>query len=169
MLHEREILDFLQIPKIPKKEWDGTKEFKNGVGIAKTISGVETYVVVCCDEQGLKIKKVFDTEPIVGVGKVFVVPDYMDMKNIENWDLDDESKKAAVSLANEAIEMESSVEEKEENLPEWYFDEIHDIDEARAWVSQYRKKRKMRGTMPKTEEALKNFLYVCYKNKKRGI
>lgn len=171
MMYEKEMLAFLNIPKVPKKEWDGKTPFKNGVGIAETKVG-DTFVVVGytddCDNK-LKILKVFGLEPIIGITKVYPVPDYMDLKGIDEWDIDEESKKAAHNLVEEINEMEHENVEKQEEYKEWYFDEIHDIEEARAWVASYRKRNRMKGQMPQSEEALKNYLYVIYKNKKRGI
>lgn len=173
MMYENEMLAYLNIPKVPKKEWDGKTPFKNGVGIAKTNVG-EVCVVVGYsedDENNLKILKVFGLEPIVGITKVFPVPDYMDMNGIEGWDVDEESKESARTIAKEAVELEreDEKEEPQEELSEWYFDEIHNIEEARAWVAAYRKRKRIRGNSPKTEEALKNYLYVLYKNQKRGL
>ena len=171
-MYKNETLAYLDIPKIPQKEWDRQTPFKNGVGIAKTNVG-EVYVVVGYsedDENNLKIRKVFGLEPIIEITKVYPIPDYMDMNGIENWDVDDESKQNAMAVAKEVIEMENEQEEEQkEEYKEWFFDEIHNLEEARAWVAAYRKRNRIKGTPPKTEDAIKNYLYVLYKNQKRGI
>lgn len=172
MMYENEMLAYLNIPKVPKKEWDGKTPFKNGVGVASTNVG-DVFVVVGYsedDENNLKIRKVFGLEPITGIAKVFPIPDYMDM-DVDAWDVDEESKEQAKQIAKEVTEMETESvdEEPKEKLSEWYFDEIHNIDEARAWVAAYRKRNRIKGSTPKTEDALKNYLYVLYKNQKRGL
>lgn len=172
MLYEKEILEYLNIPSIPQKKWDG-KPFKNACGIVH-LKGKNTAFAVfgfSDSSNAPYIKKVFGEEPIINIGEIYPIPDYMDMQGIENWDVPDESKDAAQNLANEAIEMEKSQQNEEDEFlsNEWFFDEIHNIDEARAWVANYRKKKRMRGKPIKDEESLKNFLYVIYKNKKRGI
>ena len=172
MLYEKEICSYLNIPSIPKKVWDGKKPFKNACGIVETKSGLKAYAVFEFAESSnsAMVKKVFGEEPIVGIGEIYPIPDYMDIQNIVKWDLSEESKKAANALVEEAIELESDDSEKEEKIEnEWFFDEIHNIDEARAWVASYRKTNKMKGAAIKDEDSLKNFLYVIYKNKKRGL
>ena len=170
MLYEEEILKYLNIPSIPKVKWDG-KVFKNAVGVIDVKGGRQAYAVFGFSESAntAYVKKVFGEEPILGIGDIFPVPDYMDIDGIEKWDLNEESKSAATALVEEAIELENEKQEEQEITNEWYFDEIHNIEEARAWVANYRKKKRMRGKPIKDEESLKNFLYVLYKNKKRGI
>lgn len=171
MLYEKEILQYLNIPSIPKMEWDGKKPFKNACGEILVKGDVQAFAVFGFSESSNSpyVKKVFGEEPIAKIGKIYPVPDYMDMQGIENWDVNEESKNAAIALANEAIEMEQEKQEDVEETSEWFFDEIHNLEEARAWVANYRKKKRMRGKPIKDEESLKNFLYVLYKNKKRGI
>lgn len=171
MMYENEMLAFLNIPKVPKKEWDNKTPFKKGVGVVDTKGG-EAFVVVGYDEEGenhTKIIKVFGIEPILAIKKIFPVPEYMDTSGIDNWDVDEESKEAAKAIANEVADMEKETREEQEQLSEWYFDEIHNIQEARAWVAAYHKRNRIRGKAPKNEESLKNYLYVLYKNQKRGL
>ena len=169
-MYEKEICNYLNIPSIPKKEWDGQKPFKSACGEVTLIGDMQAYAVFGFNEKEGKpfVKKVFGEERIMHIGKIYPVPDYMDMQNIDNWDVDEESKNAASILANEAMEMEQQEQKTPEILNEWYFDEIHNIEEARAWVASYKKRNRIRGTMPKTEETLKSYLYVLYKNQKRG-
>lgn len=170
ILYEKEIVEYLNIPNIPKKEWDGVKPFKNACGVLQTMWGGLTYAVLGFSDKAnaAYVKKVFGEEPFVAINAIYPVPDYMDLEGIENWDLDEDSKKAAKSLASEALENESVLEEQE-TYSEWFFDEIHNIDEARAWVTNYKRTNKIRGIAPKSEDALKNYLYVIYKNQKRGL
>lgn len=170
--YEKEILEYLNIPSIPKKMWDGVKPFKNACGIVETRTGAKMYAVFEFSESAntAMVKKVFCEEPITSIGEIYPVPDYMDVKNVETWDLDEKSKVSANMLIEEAAELENAKTEQEEKVAnEWFFDEIHNIDEARAWVASYRKTNKMRGAAIKEEDALKNFLYVIHKNQKRGL
>lgn len=171
MLYEKEILEYLNVPSIPKKLWDGVKPFKNACGVVESKNGILCYAVFGFSEKANAafVKKVFGEEPIIKIKEIYPVPDYMDMQDIEKWDLDEESKNAAKNLADEALEIESEKVENDEPLNEWIFDEIHNIDEARAFVASYRKRKKMRGKPIKDEESLKNFLYVIWKNQKRGL
>lgn len=171
MLYEKEICNYLNIPSIPKKEWDGKKPFKLACGIVSLIGNMQAYAVFGFNEKEGKpfVKKVFGEERIMHIGEIYPVPDYMDMQSIENWDVDDESKNAATILANEAMEMEQKKPKEKEELKEWFFDEIHNIEEARAWVAAYKRRNRIKGSVPKNEDALKNYLYVLYKNQKRGI
>lgn len=170
ILYKNEIVEYLNLPNIPKKPWDGKRPFKSAVGVLQTKWGGLTYAVLGFSEKAnaAYVKKVFGEEPFIAINEIYPVPDYMDIEDIENWDLDEDSKKAAKSLAQEALEKEE-IEEKEEKYSEWYFDEIHNIDEARAWVANYRRMNKIKGNSPKTEEKLKDYLYVVYKNQKRGL
>ena len=171
MLYEKEILEYLNVPSIPKKLWDGVRPFKNACGVVESKNGILCYAVFGFSEKANAafVKKVFGEEPIIKIKEIYPVPDYMDMQDIEKWDLDEESKNAAKNLADEALEIESEKVENNEPLNEWIFDEIHNIDEARAFVASYRKRKKMRGKPIKDEESLKNFLYVIWKNQKRGL
>lgn len=171
MLYEKEILDFLNCPSIPKKEWDGQKPFKNACGVIESKNGIKCYAVLGFSDKAnaAYVKKVFGEEPILKILKIYPIPDYMDINDIEKWDLDEESKNAAKTLADEALEIESENVKSEEPTNEWIFDEIHNVDEARAFVASYRKRNKMRGKPIKDEESLKNFLYVMWKNQKRGL
>lgn len=168
--YEKEIIEWLNLPSIPKKKWDGKTGFRDGVAVIKHNMGSESYAVATfdpeCDEMP-RIKKVFGLEPYFEIGDIFVVPAYMN-EDVESFDLDDESKKAAQRLIEEAHELEmEGVEEKKVELPEWVFDHIHNIDEAIAFCKDYRKRNRIKGALPKTEETLKAYLYVIYKDCER--
>ena len=171
MLYEKEILEYLNVPSIPKKLWDGVKPFKNACGVVESKNGILCYAVFGFSDKANAafVKKVFGEEPILKIKEIYPVPDYMDMQDIDKWDLDDKSKNAAKNLADEALEIETENVKSEEPTNEWIFDEIHNIEEARAFVASYRKRNKMRGKQIKDEESLKNFLYVMWKNQKRGM
>ena len=40
MLYEKEILEYLNVPSIPKKLWDGVKPFKNACGVVESKNGI---------------------------------------------------------------------------------------------------------------------------------
>lgn len=166
--YEKEICEHLRLPAIPKKEWNGKTSFKRCVAIVKTKSGEEAYAVASYDmenDEAPRVTKVFSQEPFVEIVKVFIVPEYMDDVDIKNADLDEESKKKAIALAEEAKEIENEGVESETDmskLPEWIFDHIKNRDEAEAYLKSYRKTNKIKGAIPKTEENLKLALYVIY-------
>ena len=134
---EKEVVTYLNIPSIPKKEWNQTDSFQCGVAVINLSLGRQAYAVCSFDKETDKeprITKVFGVEPFGSIDKVFVVPAYMD-NNTVDADLDAESKKRAEQLAAEAQELENEgvVDEaiqKADELPEWIFDEIHNISQS---------------------------------------
>lgn len=167
VLFEKEICEALRLPSIPKKKWDGKSRFKKCVAVVKTISNVEVYAVASFDSEKDKeprIVKVFSQEPFDKVGDIFIVPQYMDVEDIQNADLDEESKKRAEELANEAkeIEDEGVAEEVKEPENEYYFDHIHSDEEAAAFIASYNKTNKLRARVPKTHDGLIMRLSVIY-------
>jgi hypothetical protein len=173
---EKEIIAYLNIPSIPKKEWNGKDSFQYGVAILNLATNRQAYAACSFDKETdskPRIRKVFCVEPFNGIDKVFVVPSYMD-NDTTDADLDSESKKRAEQLAAEAEELENkgTVEEAVENankLPEWIFDEIHNMSEAQAWLKQYNIRNGIKkGKVPTNEETIKMRLYNIYmSNKKR--
>lgn len=165
--YEKEIIEWLNLPSIPKKKWDGKTGFRDGVAVIKHNMGEESYAVATFDSESDKeprIKKVFGLEPYFEIGDIFVVPAYMN-EDVESFDLDDESKKAAQRLIDEAHELEmEGVEETKVNLPEWVFDNIHNREEAEAFCREYRRQNRIKGALPKTDDTLKAYLYVIYKD-----
>lgn len=158
---ESEVLAYLNLPAIPKKEWNGTDEFKNGVAVVSLRSGGEAYAVASFDpEKDSKpnVTKVFGYEPFGDILRVYLVPDYMET-DIENADLDDESKKKAEEIINEANEIENEGTELEtpedENQNPWVFDEIHNLEEAQAWLTAYNVRNKIQGRIPSKEDTIK--------------
>lgn len=171
---EKEIINYLNLPSIPKRVWDGLSSFQNGVAIVNLSLGRQAYAVCSFNRETDKeprIKKVFGVEPFSGIGKVFVVPAYMDNDTSE-VDLDSESKKRAEQLAEEAKELENDgvvdeAIEEANKLPEWIFDEIHNKDEAMAWLKQHNIRNGIRkGKIPSNEETIKMRLYNIYMSNK---
>lgn len=173
---EKEIIEYLNLPSIPKKEWNQQDSFQDGVAIVSLSLGRQAYAVCTFDantDREPRITKVFGIEPFVSIDKVFVVPAYMG-NDIAETDLDDESKKRAEQLAAEANELENkgTVDEALENaktLPEWIFPEIQDREHAIAYLREYNRINGIRkGKIPSNDETIKMRLYNIYmSNKKR--
>lgn len=174
--YEKEVVAYLNLPSLPKKEWNQQDSFKDGVAVVSLSLGRLAYAVCTFDKETDKeprIKKVFGIEPFTSIEKVFVVPSYMD-NDTSDADLDAESKKRAEQLAEEAKELENqgTVDEAIEDankLPEWIFPEIHNIEEAQAYLREYNRiNRIKKGKIHTNEETIKMRLYNIYKtNNKR--
>lgn len=168
---EKEVISYLNIPNIPKKEWNGKDSFQDGVAVLNLSSGEQAYAVCTFDKETDKtprIKKVFGIEPFSDIENIFIVPSYMDNDTSE-VDLDAESKKRAEQLAAEANELENEgvvdeAIEKANKLPEWIFPEIQNKEQAMAYIKSYRKINHIKGKIPDNEETLKSCLYAIYKN-----
>jgi hypothetical protein len=167
---EKEVVEYLNIPNIPKKEWNQQDSFQDGVAVVGLSLGRQAYAVCTFnkdEDREPRIKKVFGIEPFTSIEKIFVVPAYMD-NDTSDADLDSESKKRAEQLAEEAKELENAgtVDESIEKanlLPEWIFDEIHNREEAMAWLKQYNIRNKIKkGKVPTNEETIKMRLYNIY-------
>ena len=135
--------------------------------ILQLVYGGQTYAVATFDTEKdvtPRIVKVFSQERFTVIDKIFIVPEYMDVDDIQNADLDEESKKRAADLAEEAKEIEDEGVEKETALPEneYFFDCIHSDEEARAYIEAYNKSNKIRGRVPKTHDGLVMRLSVIY-------
>lgn len=167
---ENEILEYLSLPSVPAKKWDGEKSFKDGVAIVEMHSERLAYAVATFDketDEQPRIKKTFAPEPFYSIKDIFVVPSYMDTKDIDNMDLDKESKEAAQRLADEAKALEEQGTESEKmkemkTLPEWVFENIHNLEEARAFISSFNSKNKIKTKIPKNEETVKLRLLTIY-------
>lgn len=168
---EKEVIDYLNLPSLPKREWDGKSTFQDGVAIVNLSLGRQAYAVCTFNndtDKTPRIKKVFGVEPFSGIEKVFVVPSYMD-NDTTDADLDVESKKRAEQLANEARELENQgtteeAIEKANELPEWIFPEIQNREQAIAYIKSYRRINRIKGKIPDNDETLKSCLYAIYKN-----
>lgn len=171
---EKEIIEYLNLPSIPKRDWDGLSSFQDGVAVVSLSLGRQAYAVCTFDantDREPRITKVFGIEPFASIDKVFVVPAYMG-NDIAETDLDDESKKRAEQLAAEAQELENkgTVDEavqEADKLPEWIFDEIHSREEAMAWLKNYNIRNGVRkGKIPSNDETIKMRLYNIYMSNK---
>lgn len=164
---EREILDYLGLPSIPKKMFDG-QPFKKGVAVINLVSGGKAYASCTYSPDKMEkpvINKVFSLEQYTGIDTIYIVPDYMATKSdIPEMDLDDESKKRAEELLSQAEELELDGVESEVQTPqnEYYFDNIKNDSEAKAFISAYNKRNRIRGRVPKTHEGLIMRLAVIY-------
>ena len=177
ILFEKEVLESLKLPSVPLKKWNGEDSFKEGVAVVNLKSECLAYAVAAFDAEADKkprIKKVFTLEPFTSVKEIFVVPAYMDsVEDVKDMDLDNESKEAALRLAEEAHELEEEGVESDgmkemKELPEWVFDNVHNADEATAFIKNYNSQNKIRGgRIPKDEEALKLRLLTIHEEIKK--
>lgn len=171
--YEKEIIEWLNLPSIPKKKWDGKMGFRDGVAVIKHNDEQESYAVATfnpeCDSEP-RIKKVFGLEPFHAIGDIFVVPSYMN-EDVESFDLDDESKKAAQRLIEEAHELEmEGVESKKVEMPknEYFFDNIHDDAEAVAFIKAWNKSNRIKGRIPTDHETILMKLSVMWADAQKG-
>ena len=167
---EKEVLRFLNLPSIPVKKWDGESSFEYGVAIVTMYDDREAYAVATFDsekDEKPRIKKTFSIEQFFSVKDIFVVPSYMNV-DINHSDVDAESKEAMERMAEEAEELENEgVEEEHVELPEneWCFDEIHNLEEAVAWLKSYNQTNRIRGKVPSKEEPVKLRLLTIWREK----
>ena len=163
---EKEVCSYLNIPSLPKKEWDGKSSFKNAVATIKLGGSRLAYAVASYDEakdDAPRVVKSFMTEPFYGIDKIFVVPSYMDT-DVDNMDLDEQSKKAAEDLKKEADELENQGADETIEVPknEYCFDHIHNDDEAIAFIEAYNRENNIKGAIPKKHESIIARLTVIY-------
>lgn len=170
--YEKEVISFLGLPSIPKREFDGSTPFDKGVAIVEMYGDREAYAACTYNpDRGHTepvVTKVFGIEPFFKIKKIFVVPDYMsNAVDIEDMDLDEESKTKAREILDEAKELENEGVEHEtvtpiEKLPEWVFPEITSKEEAMAWLKRHQAVNHIKGRIPTTEENIKLRLYSIY-------
>lgn len=167
---EKDVLDFLGLPSIPKKEFDG-KPFTKGVAVIQLASGVKAYAACTFNpDKGHVtpvITKVFSLEQFTSIENVFIVPDYMANKNeVDAMDLDEESKRRAEELLEQAesLEKENVVDETPMPDNEYCFDNITNDEEAKAFIASYNKRNKIKGRVPKSHDAIVMRLSVIYKD-----
>lgn len=163
---EKEVCSYLNIPSLPKKEWDGKSSFKNAVATIKLGGSRLAYAVASYDEakdDAPRVVKSFMTEPFYGIDKIFVVPSYMDT-DVDNMDLDEQSKKAAEDLKKEADELENQGADETIEVPknEYCFDHIHNDEEAIAFIEAYNRENNIKGAIPKKHESIIARLTVIY-------
>jgi hypothetical protein len=155
----------LNIPRLPKKEWDGTTPFDNGVALIKRIYGNEDYAICGYDpdkNSAPVVKKDFGIEPFIEILSIWPIPDYMDT-NIDDMDLDEESKENMKALLEEkeeeSVQAIVAVEDPLEKLPEWIYENIHNVQEAQAIIRTY---GNAKGKISSNEDVLKSKLYDLY-------
>lgn len=172
---EKDVLDYLNLPKLPVKEWDGQSPFDKGVAVVKLAFDEKAYAVATYNpEKDAKprIVKVFASETFYDIDKVFIVPPYMDVEHIENADLDDESKKHAEELAKQAREIEDEgTGDGKPELPTdkpYYFDNINNDEEARAFIKAYNEQHKIGGRIPANHDTILMRLAVLYAELNKG-
>lgn len=165
---EKEVITFLGLPSIPKKEWDGKQSFAKGIAVVQLADEREAYAICAfdaeCDKEP-RIVKVFGIEPFVNIKKVFVVPSYMTtQEEVKEMDLDEASTKKAESLLKEAAEIENDgVGEKIETPEnEYYFDHIKNDEQAKAFIQAYNSRNRIKGRIPTTHDGLVMRLAVIY-------
>ena len=163
---EKEVCSYLNIPSLPKKEWDGKSSFKNAVATIKLGGSRLASAVASYDESkddAPRVVKSFMTEPFYGIDKIFVVPSYMDT-DVDNMDLDEQSKKAAEDLKKEADELEKQGADETMEVPEneYCFDHIHNDEEAIAFIEAYNRENNIKGAIPKKHESIIARLTVIY-------
>lgn len=169
--NEKEVCEYLCIPSVPKKKWDGKKSFKNGVAVTELVGSGQAYAVATFDAERDKeprIKHTFNIEPFSNIGDIYVVPSYMDT-DVDVMDFDDVSKRAAKVLVEEAKELEEGDGEEKNPLPanEYFFDHIHNDEEAAAYIKSYNKANKIRARIPKTHDELVMRLSVIWSESKQ--
>jgi hypothetical protein len=172
--YEKEIINFLNIPSIPKKEFDGKTSFSKGVAVVELEDDREAYAVCSFNtdrgDKEPRVTKTFGLEHFFKIKKVFVVPNYMSrIEDVKDMDLDDNSKKKAIEILNEAKEREeegSNTKDPMEELPEWVFPEINSKEQAIAWLKSYNSRNRIKGKVPVTEENIKLRLYSIYSQEK---
>ena len=167
--YETEILKHFKIPAIPLKKWDGVSSFKDGVAVVELAYNGDAYAACTFDadtDKSPRIVKVFAQEQFTKLIDVFVVPSYMDTE-VEDSDLDDDSKDAAKRLIEEADDAMGGSDAKTEiekigEQHEYFFDNIHNDEEATAFISSYNKQNGIRGNAPRKHETIIARLAVIY-------
>lgn len=146
VLYEQETCNYLNIPSLPKKKWDGKSSFKTGVAITTLLTSGHAYAIVTFDanvDKAPRVIKVFSNEQFrrVDYSDILIVPDYMNTNDVENWDIDNESKKAAERVISEAKELETAAKDESLTLPkhEYFFEHITNDEEAQAFIRAYNK------------------------------
>ena len=165
---ENKICQFLGIPAIPKKKWDKETQFDNGVAIIKRVTGDEDYAVCSFNstiDENVRITKDFGFEPFVEIIEVYPVPAYME-DNIENMQLDEESKMAMEVLLEEKKEIvNKNVEKPKVDVYEWGYPFIKNQKEAEAYLA----KNNTRGRIPTNKITLQNKLRLMYREEQNKL
>lgn len=173
--YKHEVLKFLNIPDVPKKKWNGKDSFKDGVAVLSLRYGQKAYAICTFDnskDDAPRVKKVFSVEAFSSIDDIYVVPSYMD-NDMSDSDLDAESKKKAEQIVSEAKVLEdegvsnASLDEAKA-LPEWIFENIHNKEEAIAYLREWNRINKIKkGKIPTDEESIKIRLYAIFRDGKK--
>lgn len=181
-LYENEAVKFLNLPAIPKKKWDGKSSFNKGLAIVNIDIDVEACAIATFDaEEDAKprVIKVFGYEQFKDIKDIYVIPDYMET-DMEDADLDAESKEKAQSIIDEANEIQNDAElqeevhdeesEEEPKVNPYIFDHITNDEEAIAFIKAYNERNKIVGQLPRKHETILMRLAVIHAdiNKKKG-
>ena len=173
---EKEIISHLNLPSIPKKEWDGKSSFSKGVALLSLQGEREAYAVASFDadvDKKPNIVKVFGIEPFVSIKQIFVVPTYMTTEEeIKDMDLDEQSKKKVQQVLDEAKEIENEGvvgdEELEKPKNEYYFDHITNDEEAKAFIRSYNSRNHIKGKIPSTHDGIVMRLAVIFSDTRKA-
>ena len=168
--NEKEVCKYLQLPSLPKKEWDGQSLFERGVAVADLRGGGQAYVVVSHlqENKSPNVTKVFSSFAFTRIHTIRPVPQYLESVDIENADMDEDSKESLRLLADESEELESDEElskdgdDGEETANEYFFDNITNDDEAAAFIKAYNKKNGIKARVPQNHQGLIMRLSVIY-------
>jgi len=160
------VFPFLNIPKCPKKEWDGKESFAFGVAVVHRTIGTEEYAVCKFDsekEEKPRIIKDFGHSSFDGIITIYPVPAYLD-EDVESFDLDDASKQAVKdAIEDKKAIIESSKEKVKEEICEWGYEFIHSKEEAIAYL----KTLKLKGKIPEREDAIKSKLQLLFREENK--
>lgn len=166
VLFEKEICDYLSLPSIPRKKWDGKSSFEKGVATVNV--GFDRLAYAICKFDSTKdatprVVKVFSSERFGEIKEIFIVPSYMNTE-LADADLDEKSKEKAEELLEEAKELETASKEPEMKEPEneYFFDHIHNDDEAIAFITSFNKKNGIRGNVPTKHDTIVMRLSVIH-------
>lgn len=173
---EKEILSYLNIPSIPKKAWDGKSSFQKGVAVLSLRFGGKGYAASSYDtskDTKPNITKVFGLEPFTSIDNIYVIPSYMsNEEDVEDMDLDEQSKKKVQQVLDEAkeIENEGVVGDKELEKPknEYYFDHITNDEEAKAFIRSYNSRNHIKGKIPSTHDGIVMRLAVIFSDTRKA-
>ena len=155
---EEKVVAYLGLPSLPQRAWDGRSSFKHGVATVEFVDGRKAYAVCSynseTDEQP-RITKVFSIEPFKSfdMESIRIVPTYMDVDGVENWDLDEKSKKAAQGIIDEGDAMIADGNEEKVDVPEneYCFPFITSDEEGIAYIKN---RMNGRGHLPTTHEGI---------------
>lgn len=173
---EKEIIAYLGLPSIPARKHDGKTSFDKGVAVLELFDDRYAYAVCSFDattDAQPRINKVFGTEPFLRIKEIFVVPNYMsNIEDIKDMDLTEDSKKKAEELLREAKELENEGVEEDNDIVnpknEYYFDNITNDDEAKAFIQAYNSRNRIKGRIPTTHDGLVMRLAVIYSDTKKA-